>query len=219
MPDTSLTPILQFPVGDVFIETGLGHGGTASAALLEPYLEVHSIEIDPALIERRRRVAADPRHHLHLGSSVELLLGLCNPARRTVFWLDAHYSKGDFTGSPDHDRTVLDRTHGECPLLAELAIIRAVPWRVPPIILIDDIICFTLENYVGTYADGITRAQWPREAEIRAALPPNYIMTVCGDGRYWQAVSATEDANAVEAEEPMSWPARPLPESDHRGVV
>jgi hypothetical protein len=185
--------IFPFPLGDVFIETGLGHGQTAEAALKEPtvpYQVVHSIDVNAWLIQKayQRFGIHDARMHFHHGSSVDILPRLCNPQLQTVFWLDAHYSYGAFTNDKKADRAQLDPVHGECPLLAELAIIRAVPWRQAPVILIDDVAFFETADYSDTFFKGLTREHWPWPKDIEGALPAGYQLTIAGDGRYYRAV-------------------------------
>lgn len=183
--------MLLFPHGDaeVIIETGLGYARTAYEARDEaPTVDVITIEIDASLITRFG--PQGPRHTIHHGSSPDVLPRVCDPTRRTVFWLDAHYSAGTFTGDVPHDRALVDARYGECPLLAELAAIRAVAWETPPVIYIDDAVCFQGGDLAGTYAAGITQATWPTEAEIAAALPSGYALTIAGGGRYYRAAQA-----------------------------
>ena len=167
---------------NVLIETGLGHGRTAYDALQETSADVITIERDLNLITRIG--SQGPRHVIIHGSSPVILPRVCDPEKRTTFWLDAHYSAGAFTGDVPYDRSLLD-AYGECPLLAELAVIKAVAWKTPPVIYIDDAICFQGGDLSQTYAAGITQAEWPTDAQIRDALPDGYVLTVEGDGRYF----------------------------------
>lgn len=173
--------LLEYPEADVFIETGLGHGNTLESALQRPYKWLHSIEIDPTLVARCGLY--DPRLTIHCGSSPDILPTIIDPQKSTVFWLDAHYSAGQYTSSAAVDASRLDPRYGQCPLLAELAIIRSFDWAVRPWIAIDDAACFRMETYSGMYAQ-YDRGQYPTEAEIRAALPPDYTLEVV-DYRGW----------------------------------
>lgn len=165
----------RFAPAAVFIETGLGGGWSLSAALAEPFETLHSIEIDATLIARCE--LRDPRLTIHHGSSPDLLPQIIDPARSTMFWLDAHYSAGLYTSDSDLDRSRLDPRYGQCPLLAELAIIRAVAWQIRPWIYIDDADCFQSPVYEGMFAQ-YDRQQYPTEKEIRAALPERYHLEV-----------------------------------------
>lgn len=168
----------EFAPVPVFIETGLGHGQSLSQALKQPFAALHSIEIDQTLIDHwDKKFGPDPRLTIHHGSSPDILPRIIDPARATMFWLDAHYSAGQYTSNSDVDKSRLDPRFGQCPLLAELAIIRAIPWTVRPWIYIDDAACFSLPVYEGMYAQ-YDRRQYPTEAEIRAALPPDYVVDV-----------------------------------------
>lgn len=171
--------LTQFQQADVFIETGLGHGQSLRLALQQPFDRLHSIEIDPTLIGWFAAMpeGKDPRLTLHLGSSPDVLPRICDPARLTMVWLDAHYSAGQYTSDSAVDRGRLDPRFGQCPLLAELAILRAVPWVAGcrPWIYIDDAACFLTPAYEGMLAQH-DRAAYPTEAEIRAALPDDYTL-------------------------------------------
>jgi hypothetical protein len=178
-----------FAPAAVFIETGLGSGQSLRAALSEPFETLHSIEIDASLIARCDLV--DPRLTIHHGSSPNILPTIIDPERSTMFWLDAHYSAGLYTSDSDVDRTRLDPRYGQCPLLAELAIIRAAPWRVRPWIYIDDAECFVTPIYEGMLAQ-YDRAQYPTEAEVRAALPERYHVETL-DMRGWAFRATPEE--------------------------
>lgn len=165
----------QFAPAAVFIETGLGGGQSLAAALAQPFAVLHSIEIDATLIARCE--LRDPRLTIHYGSSPDVLPTIIDPARLTMFWLDAHYSAGLYTSDSDLDRSRLDPRYGQCPLLAELAIIREVDWRIRPWIYIDDADCFRSPIYEGMFAQ-YDRLQYPTENEIRAILPERYHVEV-----------------------------------------
>lgn len=174
---------LHFPHAEVFIETGHGAGGTFEEVLTAPYhyADLHTVECDPAVVARAKsRFGGDPRVHIHHGSSPDVLQRICDPHRSTVFWLDAHFSGGLY-GAQD-----TDPSFGECPLLAELAVIRGFQWRVAPQIFIDDAPLFLGGPYYREYA-ACDPAQWPSLEAIRKALPPGYRVTV---GRQWRPLRA-----------------------------
>ena len=72
-------------------------------------------------------------------------------------------------------------------MLAELAVIRAVDWQIPPVIFIDDAVCFVAETYEGHHA-AYTRAVYPTREDIQQALPLDYALRVAdeGTGQYFQ---------------------------------
>lgn len=174
--------VVDFPPADVFIETGYGGGETladvVSRRLFRRYV---SIEVNPDLAaEGAARFAGMPHVQVINGSSPDALASVCDRSRNTVLWLDAHFSA--HTYAPVEQ----DAQYGQCPLLAELAVIRAIPWAFVPRIYIDDALVFEAESYEGTYAEGCDRAQFPRRAAIEAALPPGFALTL-HDGRYYEA--------------------------------
>lgn len=79
-----------------FIETGT-YFGEMLAAVAPVFEELHSIELSPIYYQRaKQRLSHQPNIHLYQGDSailLPLLLERCS--RRTIFWLDAHYSGGD----------------------------------------------------------------------------------------------------------------------------
>jgi hypothetical protein len=162
---------LRFPPAEVFIETGYGSGETLADVVQGSYQSIHSVEINPEVAtQARQRWAHVPHVRIHVGSSPGVLPHLCDPDRDTVFWLDAHYSGGAYAQDAV---PVLDSEYGQCPLLAELAVIRAIPWRVRPRIFIDDVRHFTEpEKY------GVDRAQFPTLGEIEQALPNGYRLEI-----------------------------------------
>ncbi len=166
--------VTQFPDADVFIETGFATGQTI-AAVVNQYKEIHSIELDAnAVAAGRRRFDAYPHVYIHYGSSPKWLPRLMDPLKRTVFWLDAHYSPNN----GQHDPTYLDE-YGQCPLIAELEAIFAVPWLHKPEIFIDDVVLFAKRDYTGTYAEGCDSSLFPTEYEVVALLEDHgYIVSI-----------------------------------------
>lgn len=174
--------VVDFPPADVFIETGYGNGETlADVVARRQFRKYVSIEVNPDLAaEGARKFAGLPHVQVVCGSSPEVLPSVCDISRSTVLWLDAHFSA--HTYAPIEQ----DAQYGQCPLLAELAVIRSIRWAFVPILYIDDALVFEAESYDGTYAEGCDRAQFPRRAEIEAALPPHFALTL-HDGRYYEA--------------------------------
>ena len=165
--------------GEVFIETGTYRGDSLAAAAVQFPL-CHSIEWDYDLYRAALvRFEDQPGVKLWHGSSPQLLRPLCDPRQVTVFWLDAHFM-ADRDGMAMHDPA-----YGQCPLLAELAVIAAVPWQSAVTVLIDDAHLFGEAFWTdpadadGTVAvgehrtlrQGLKRAEWPTEAQLRSILP------------------------------------------------
>ena len=156
---------------DRFIETGSGSGDSI-AQMVPLYAEIHTIEWDRDNHVRCVQRFADQSHvYCHWGSSSDVLPLVIDPAKTTLFFLDAHYR-----GVGHHEQ---DPTRGECPLLAELAVITAVPWERQPVIIIDDAHQFTDE----INPQDFDVAQWPRFDQIRDMLP-NHDLTVRNDMIY-----------------------------------
>jgi len=93
----------------VFVETGTFRGGTTRWAS-EHFNYVYTIEKSESIFELHNKELAK-------------LKGV-KPHRKTIFWLDGHWSGGETAGADD-----------ECPLLGELACLSN---RKGDIILIDD---------------------------------------------------------------------------------
>lgn len=145
-----------------FIETGVYVEGTMTYAVQHKFKRLDGIEINPDRVQRcRTRFASDPRVKIHRGSSPDVLKRILEDVPTTL-WLDAH-----FTGA---DRNLMDVQHGECPLLAELAIINAFSWTVKPIILIDDVFMFNNEFWKTPKAKNFDRRQWPQWERVKQAF-------------------------------------------------
>jgi hypothetical protein len=147
------------PHVEVFIETGT-HTGIRCRNLRNLFPELHTIELNQEL-HREASLLLAPHKHVtcHLGSSGEVLPTIIDPAKRTLFYLDAHFVSTD-------PRCAGQRQH-QCPLLGELDAICRVPWQVLPVILIDDAQFFwewAWRRGWGTH--GYDRSQFPRVADI-----------------------------------------------------
>ena len=176
-----------FNCHDVYIETGLGHGQTLVEAIKHGFRELHVIEIDQKLIGMaNEKFSRFPRVPLtiHLGSSPDVLPEVIDPERQTLFWLDAHFSAGLYTSDSERDRDQLDPRWGECPLMGELEVIVNTPWKVDPLILIDDADCFTAEKYEG-YCASWHKDQHPTLKQIQSVIP-EFLIEVrdAGTGKY-----------------------------------
>ncbi len=159
-----ILPIRFLKGATQLIETGTGPGGGVRRALKTGVPVIHSIELNKALYcSACEQFAGEPRVQLHFGSSPDVLREIVTPLAGTVFWLDAHYSGGLWSAT-------IDERFGQCPLLAELAVIRALCWAEPPLILVDDADHFNpaWDGFQGAY----DRKQWPVVDEIRAAVQP-----------------------------------------------
>jgi hypothetical protein len=117
-PPEDLTFALQARLRlDDFVETGTFHGHTAAWAAVH-FPRVTTIELSPAYhaaAQDRFRSQANVRALAGDSSARlrEVVPALAGPA---LFWLDAHWSGLDTAGR-----------EAECPLLAEIALINAVP--------------------------------------------------------------------------------------------
>lgn len=146
------------------IETGSGTCAGIRLALEAGVPLIHSIELNEALYRSAcEQFAQEPRVKLYFGSSPDVLREVVRPLPGTVFWLDAHWSGGLWS-------TILDERYGECPLLAELEVIRALNWAEPPLILVDDAGLFNPERHPGLGFYDFE--QWPTRDEIVEAVKP-----------------------------------------------
>lgn len=159
-----MTTMTDFPQAEVFIETGAGGGATLYGAVHQPFKEIHSIEIDRGRFEEVSAIFKDhPQVKIHCGDSRAILPHIITPAKTTAFWLDAHWSGGNYREAKPED---------ECPLMGELEVIMDVEWEELPLIVIDDSFFFNGQWWV-THEDGdpYHREEWPTLHEVGAALP------------------------------------------------
>ena len=116
----------------VFVETGTYEGRTLRA--VRQYFEsLYSIELGEDLYRKAcDRFRSDPKIFLFQGDSGDRLRDILDMVgdRRCLFWLDAHYSRGD-TARGSEDTPVLRELH---------AIARHS--RKDHVILVDDARCF-----------------------------------------------------------------------------
>ena len=173
---TRLTPLWQQSIHgvpiirDVFIETGTKAGDTLWEAK-DLYPDCRSIEIDPQVYARCvERFIGCHNVQLYRNDSRKVLSWLLNTNRPTTFYLDAHCEGAPSTVNADT----------ECPLLDELRIITAAPWRVRPLVLIDDMNMMHDDywNDPATNHGLFTRDHWPTFEEIEGIMK---------DYQYWQS--------------------------------
>lgn len=154
-----------------FIETGTNTGNTLENAR-HLFDECISIEQGEAYYRSASERFKDvPNIKLFHGDSPEILKQVIDPDILTAFWLDAHYHENSDTLGPS----------GQCPLVAELRVIAAAPWRIKPIILIDDAHMFDGSiPHPGSHSPfwisnesnhtSYNRTHWPKIEEIESIL-------------------------------------------------
>jgi hypothetical protein len=126
-----------------FIETGVGEGKTLAAAS-KVYAECISIELHEGRYEAAcERFKECLNVRIYHGNSPDILRKVINPTISTVFWLDAHFVKGDI----DWKNGTAPKGYGLCPLLEELQIIKDHKWASNPVILIDDWSTFRISDF------------------------------------------------------------------------
>jgi hypothetical protein len=175
----------DWPVTEVWIETGTYHGESDIVALDYGYPIIKSVEINPSFVAvaskninlYRNKIGSKSVVELQQGSSPDVLRRIINRDKSTTFWLDAHWSHYGSPGS-------LDETYGECPLIEELKSILSQPWRVPFYVAIDDSFHFNPINWSGDAVDRDGKSvaeyfdpsrwiqeQWPMIDDILKLLP------------------------------------------------
>ena len=145
----------------VFIETGIFKAATTAWAS-ENFPKVVSIEIDEGYFNRAKELGLSARL-IHGDSAIELPKVIKRLKKPAIFWLDAHTCK-------DKPAALVE----ECPLLAELAAIKAT--GLPHLILIDD-----ARYFIDPPPHPHNPAEWPTLDQVKAALPAGYETVI------WQA--------------------------------
>lgn len=151
-------------VREVFVETGTYQGVSLMNALRAGFRRLYSVEFCKANYEYCvKRFGPHPQVQILYGSSPKVLPGLLRslPSPSATFWLDAHYQ--------GHGPEEQDAAYGQCPLMAELAVIvgHFRPLPAKPLILIDDAHMF--EHRASKRFD---LKQWPETGRIAEALRP-----------------------------------------------
>jgi len=146
----------------VFIETGTYKGETLENARRAGYGLLFSIECVPDYYtDACEKFKKYPNVTIWYGSSPDILPKIVTWITPSVFWLDAHFQGGDIKEQA--------YKHGQCPLLAELAVIFSKKWMKLPIILIDD-----AHMFLKTVPTNFESLEWPTYDEIKDRLPPGY---------------------------------------------
>lgn len=128
------------------VESGTFEGDSA-LAIAAAVGSCTTIELADGLFEQAaRRFAGDRRVTVLHGSSADLLPDVCvSVSGPTLFWLDGHYSGGVTAGGGS-----------ECPVLAELDAVAALPEVDQHIVFVDDARLF---GFVPSVPPG--RHDWP----------------------------------------------------------
>lgn len=157
----------------VFVDTGAYLGQSMANALEDGFGKVVGIELSRLnFAATRDRFNGDPRVDLYLGSSHVMLEPALLPYldQHVVVWQDAHYQGVDRANEYSSEC-------GECPVLAEIAIINKLAPRMQhsPVLLIDDAQVFYPQFWEhDPLAAGFTRAHWPSYEQIAQALGGRY---------------------------------------------
>lgn len=154
----------------VLVETGT-YTGHMVLAMIDRFEHIYSIELDPVLYAKTKRLFVQHPHvHLLQGASEAVLPKVLDGVKQPcVFWLDAHYSGGHTA------RGALDT-----PILSEVRCILRHKSADDHVLLIDDARCFTgQDDYpaIDVLRDTILKARpsWTFEARddiIRAHRSP-----------------------------------------------
>lgn len=135
----TLDYLVDYGVGDTFVETGTYMGDTVELALEAEFSRVHSTELDPTLFGAAvSKFCDNPQVSIWLGDSALLLPEIVSKIKDpATFWLDAHAS-GPLPGG----------VSGGSPVLDELKAIAASPIKTHTI-FIDDVRLFGSEEWSG----------------------------------------------------------------------
>jgi hypothetical protein len=122
-----------------FIETGTAGGDGVAHALLFPFQQVSSIEIDEGQFKQTaaRFEGCDEVRLVNAGSIEGLVFLLQDlvPDARILFWLDAHFP-GEMQGAGYGDEKDMSK---RLPLASELRTIQMIRGNAPDVFIIDDL--------------------------------------------------------------------------------
>lgn len=142
-----------------YVETGTGAGVSFQHALLFPFHNFFSIEMDPLLYEQMYKYNAK-NVSIKLGRSKDRLPEiLCDSGIRDniLFFLDAHFPEADFGhGCDRYVKSIQTYAEDALPLKNELEIIKKFRVDKSDVIIIDDLRIY--ED--GNYEDG----NWPERS-------------------------------------------------------
>lgn len=179
-------------IQDVFVETGTYLGETTENALRAGFKFVHTIEVCERLVKLAREKFSNRNNvTVHHGSSPDVLPSVLDPNLSTTIYLDGHYQGGPIDEN--------DPLIGECPLLLELAVIRAISWKQLPIIIIDDSHIFTMNDRDSFLMNhNLNPIFWPHIHEIVDAIGPSYTIIEDDDRLYCFPLKGNQHGQELE---------------------
>ena len=135
-----------------YIETGTGAGVSLQHALLFPFDELFSIEMDPQLYEPARTKFNSKNVSIKLGKSKDQLPEILGSKIKDniLFFLDAHFPEADFGSGCDKERyarSIQTYAGDALPLKNELEIIKKFRINKPDVIIIDDLRIYEDGNF------------------------------------------------------------------------
>jgi len=151
----------------MFIETGTNYGESLWHAA-KVFDSCRSVEFNHEIyLKACERFAEVGNVAIFEGHSPQVLPQIIDPEIPTTFWLDAHYFGNWDSATP----------YGQCPLARELEVIASRPWRVKPIVVIDDAHMFddSIPHPGSKYPfwksnesghDMYKRSDWPKVEEL-----------------------------------------------------
>jgi hypothetical protein len=153
------------------VETGT-YLGDMIAAAKDLFNEIYSIELNPKFYEIARRRFSRQRHvRIALGDSGEVLGQVLSGIKAPcLFWLDGHYTRGEFAIRGDR----------ETPIEKELRHIARHPLKLEHVILIDD-----ARDYTGSgdYPSIETLKAWAESEGFTDFAVENDIIRVSARGQ------------------------------------
>lgn len=137
--------------------------GDTLRAAAAVYPECMSSEIDSERYFRAiHQFQSFPNVRIYHGNSPDILRHVIDPEVSTVFWLDAHFIMFS-DGTPENP--LASSVWGQCPILEELRVIHACPWKIKPVVLIDDFVSFERRLHRWPTIEDLDRVMtgWRRE--------------------------------------------------------
>jgi hypothetical protein len=128
---------------ETYVETGTGEGISLSYAMQFPFKGLHSIDIDPELVEDVKTRLGGPSVYIHCDYSKNALPVILAeiPPTPTLFFLDAHFPGADFHKTT-YEESIETYKQDAFPLEQEIDIIVSGRDTSGDVFIIDDLILY-----------------------------------------------------------------------------
>ena len=162
-----------------YVETGTGMATSLSYALLFPFENLYSIDIDKEFVELARTNFSDDNLKICSCKSVEVLPDILEIlSNNTLFFLDAHFPGADY-GKISYEESIRTHQKDAFPLEEEIRLIVENRDITEDVFIIDDLVLYEGGDY-DTIQEGIIwKYEWLQK-ELGLETDSSFIYDIFG---------------------------------------